>query len=67
MPKSTTIFLAFISLGSFAQRSNLSLEKLGLKEIQSQLSYIPAKSFNVLAYKGNDSVSFYKERITNVQ
>ncbi len=66
MPK-TTIFLAFISLNSFAQKSVVSLNKLGLNSFPSQLSYIPAKSFNVLAYKGNDSVSFYKERITTVQ
>ncbi len=37
MPKfTTTIFLAFISLGSFAQKSALTLEKLGLKSLQQK-------------------------------
>ena len=67
MTKLATItFLAFINLGSFAQKTSLTLEKLRLKNLQQHLSYIPAKSFNVLAYKGNDSVSFYKERITTL-
>ena len=49
MPKfATTIFLATISINSFAQKSVLSIEKLGLKSLQAQVSYIPAKSFNSL-------------------
>lgn len=65
MPKSSTIFfLAFIPLSSFAQKS--TLDKSVVKNLKAQLSYIPARSFNILAYKGNDSVSFYKERITTV-
>ncbi|HMK27596.1 MAG TPA: SUMF1/EgtB/PvdO family nonheme iron enzyme [Chitinophagaceae bacterium] len=68
MPKfTTTIFLAFISLGSFAQKSNLSLEKLGLKNLLPHVSYIPAKSFNSLVYTGKDSVSSYSSRTSSVQ
>jgi formylglycine-generating enzyme required for sulfatase activity len=68
MPRfATTIFLAFICLASFAQKSNLTLEKLGLKHLQSQVSYIPAKSFNSLAYTGKDSASSYNQRIASVQ
>src|SRR5258705_12917546 len=67
MPKSTTIFLAFISLGSFAQKSSLSLEKLGLKNLLPHVSYIPAKSFNSLVYTGKDSVSSYSSRSSSVQ
>lgn len=67
MPKSTTIFfLAFISLSSFAQKSSVSLEKLGLKNLQSQLNYIPAKSFTSHSYTGSDSVSFYGPRVASV-
>ena len=62
----TTIFLAFICLDSMAQKSNLSLEKLGLKHLQSQLSYIPAKSFTSRSYTGSDSVSFYGPRVVSV-
>jgi len=66
MPKSTTIiFLAFISLGSFAQKSKL--EKLGLKNLLPHISYIPAKSFNSLVYTGKDSVSSYSSRTSSVQ
>ena len=68
MPKSTTtIFLAFISLGSFAQKSNLSLDKLGLKSLLLHVSYIPAKRFNSLVYTGKDSVSDYSTRTSSVQ
>jgi formylglycine-generating enzyme len=67
MPKATTIFLAFISLGSFAQKPGLTLEKLGLKNLQQHLSYIPAKSFNSLVYTGKDSVSTYNSRTSSVQ
>ncbi len=67
MPKSTsTIFLALISLNSFAQKPRGSLEKLGLKNILSDISYIPAKSFTSLDYTGSDSVSFYGKRIATV-
>ena len=62
-----TIFLAFVSLCSVGQKSNWSLEKLGLKNLQSQLSYIPAKSFNSLTYTGKDSASSYGQRIATVQ
>ena len=62
----TTFFLAFISINSFAQKSVVSLEKLGLKSLQAQLSYIPAKSFNSLVHAGSDSVSTYEPRITSV-
>lgn len=68
MPKfTTTIFLAFISLGSFAQKSALTLEKLGLKSLQQKMSYIPAKSFNSLVHTGSDSVSNYTSRISTVR
>jgi formylglycine-generating enzyme len=66
MPKSTTtIFLAFISLSSFAQKTKL--EKLGLKNLLPHVSYIPAKSFNSLVYAGKDSVSSYSPRTSSVQ
>ena len=65
MPKfTTTIFLAFISILSVAQK--LGLEKLGLKDLQQQVSYIPAKSFNSLVHTGSDSVSTYTPRISSV-
>lgn len=65
MPKSTTIFLlTFISLNSFAQKPGL--EKLGLKNLQQKLSYIPAKSFTSLSYTGSDSNSFYGPRVATV-
>lgn len=68
MPKfATTIFLATISINSFAQKSVLSIEKLGLKSLQAQVSYISAKSFNSLTYTGSDSVSFYGKRIASVR
>ena len=68
MPKSTTtIFMALISLSLFAQKSNLSLEKLGLKNLLPHVSYIPAKSFNSLVYTGKDSVSTYSSRTSSVQ
>ncbi|MGQ0739039.1 MAG: formylglycine-generating enzyme family protein [Bacteroidota bacterium] len=67
MPKSTTtFFLALISLSAFAQKSALSLEKLGLKHLQGQLSYIPTKTFTSLAHTGNDSMSHYKSRNSSV-
>lgn len=67
MPRfATTFFLAFITLSSIAQKSKLSLDKLGLKGLQSQLSYIPSKSFNSLVHTGSDSVSTYKPRISTV-
>ena len=62
----TTIVLAFINLGSMAQISNLSLEKIGLKNLHAQLSYIPAKSFNSLAHTGMDTASSYNQRIASV-
>src|SRR5258705_3472361 len=67
MPKPTTIFLALISFSSFAQKSYLSLEKLGLKNLFPHVSYIPAKSFNSLVYTGEDSVSSYSSRTSSVQ
>jgi formylglycine-generating enzyme required for sulfatase activity len=68
MPKSTTtIFLAFISLGSLAQKKTPSLEKLGLKNLQPQLIYIPSKTFTSLAYSGSDSVSTYRSRTSSVE
>lgn len=66
MPKfTTTIFLAFISILSVAQKPGL--EKLGLKDLQQQVSYIPAKSFNSLIHTGSDSVSGYAPRISSVK
>ncbi|MGH2553520.1 MAG: formylglycine-generating enzyme family protein [Chitinophagaceae bacterium] len=62
----TTIFIVLISLYSFAQKNVLSLEKLGLKPLKDQLSYIPAKSFNSLVHTGSDSVSNYAPRISSV-
>ena len=67
MPKfATTIFLATISINSFAQKSVLSIEKWGLKSLQAQVSYIPAKSFNSLVHSGSDSVSTYSPRTSSV-
>ncbi|MEK7224836.1 MAG: hypothetical protein AAB221_04050 [Bacteroidota bacterium] len=66
MPKfTTTIFLAFISLGLFAQKS--ALEKLGLKSLHQKVSYIPSKSFNSLVHTGSDSVLNYTSRISTVR
>ena len=62
-----TICLTFVSLVSYTQKSIVSLEKIGLKNLQPQLSYIPAKSFNSLAYTGKDSASSYSQRIASVQ
>lgn len=67
MPKSTTIFLALISLSAFAQKPSPSLEKLGLKHLQSQVSYIPPKTFTSLVYRGSDSVSTYRSRNSSVE
>jgi sulfatase modifying factor 1 len=68
MPKfAITIFLATISIHSFAQKSVMTLEKLGLKNLQPQLSYIPAKSFNSLVFSGKDSASSYGQRIASVE
>jgi len=67
MPKYiTNILLAFITLGSIAQKPGGSLEKLGLKNILSNISYIPPKSFTSLDYTGSDSVSFYGKRTDTV-
>jgi sulfatase modifying factor 1 len=65
MPKSTTFFLAFVSISSFAQKS-VSLEKLGLKSFQQKLSYIPSKSFTSHSFTGSDSTSFYGPRVATV-
>lgn len=68
MPKSTTTFLlAFFSFGSFAQKTPRLLEKMGLKDLQQEVSYIPVKSFTSLAYTGSDSVSFYRSRTSTVE
>jgi formylglycine-generating enzyme required for sulfatase activity len=68
MPRFTsTFFFAFISLCAIAQKSDFSLEKLGLKNLQEQVSYIPAKSFNSLVYTGKDSASSYSQRIASIQ
>lgn len=68
MPKTTTTFLlAFISLGSIAQKSTPSLEKLGLKQLQQQVSYIPGKTFVSLAFTGSDSMSKYRSRNSSVK
>ncbi len=67
MPGIAAIFcFTFFSFCAAAQKPGGSLEKLGLKNILSNLSYIPAKSFNSLDYSGNDSVSFYGKRIASV-
>ena len=67
MPKfATIIFLALISSGAVAQKPSGSLEKLGLKNILSDISYIPPKSFTSLDYTGSDSVSFYGRRTATV-
>lgn len=67
MPKATTIFFpAFICIGSFAQKSEATLEKAGLKNLLKQLSYVPTKSFTSLSYTGKDSVSFYGPKIASV-
>jgi formylglycine-generating enzyme required for sulfatase activity len=66
-PKYTsTFFLVFFSLCTVAQKQNGVLEKIGLKNLQSHVSYIPAKSFNSLVYTGKDSVSDYNSRISTV-
>lgn len=75
MPKySTTLFLALISVYSFAQKSarkdtvgELKLEKSVLKKLSFDLSYIPAKSFNSLVRIGSDSASSYRSRIVSVK
>jgi sulfatase modifying factor 1 len=67
MPKfASAILLVFITPGSFAQKSMVSMEKSVLKNLQPQLSYIPAKSFNSLVFSGKDSASLYNQRIASV-
>jgi formylglycine-generating enzyme len=63
----TTLCLVLIGMHSFAQKPALSLEKLGLKHLQQQVSYIPAKTFTSLAYAGSDSMSRYRSRNSSVE
>ncbi|HUR67083.1 MAG TPA: SUMF1/EgtB/PvdO family nonheme iron enzyme [Chitinophagaceae bacterium] len=68
MPKSTTtFFLAFISFCSNAQKPGLTLEKIGLKYLQREVSYIPTKTFTSLSYNGSDSLSNYRSRYSSVK
>jgi formylglycine-generating enzyme required for sulfatase activity len=68
MPKSTTtICLAFISLSLFAQPSTLPLNKILVKNILQNVSYIPSKSFVSNSYTGSDSLSSYKSRFATNQ
>ncbi|NOT49813.1 MAG: SUMF1/EgtB/PvdO family nonheme iron enzyme [Chitinophagaceae bacterium] len=75
MPKyTTTLFMALISIYSFAQKSvrkdtveEWKLEKSVLKKLPFDLSYIPAKSFTSLVRTGNDSASSYRSRIVSVR
>jgi formylglycine-generating enzyme len=59
----TTICLAFIGQVSFAQPSTLPIEKLPVKNVLPNESYIPSKSFTSLSHTGSDSVSSYIPRI----
>jgi formylglycine-generating enzyme len=68
MPKSTTTFcLALISQGLFAQSPTLSIDKLPVKNLLQNVSYIPAKSFISLSHTGSDSMSSYIPRIATNQ
>jgi formylglycine-generating enzyme required for sulfatase activity len=68
MPKcNTTIWLALISLGSFAQPSTLSIDKLKVKNVLKNLSLIPSKSFVSLSQTSNDSASFYNRKFSTNQ
>ena len=68
MPRTTTtLCLALLCLHSVAQKSPRLLEKMGLKDLQQKVNYIPPKSFTSLAHTGSDSVSFYRSRTSTVE
>lgn len=68
MSRTTTIFcLALFSVQSMAQKYPRLLEKMGLKDLQQKMIYIPAKSFTSLAHTGSDSVSAYRSRTSTVE
>ncbi len=67
VPKYTsTFFLVIISLCSVAQKQSGSVEKIGLRNVLSHISYIPPKSFTSLDHTGTDSVSSYGKKIVAV-
>lgn len=66
MPRSTTtIFLALISICSFAQKASFPLDKSVAKKFPG-LKYIPAKTFQSLVHTGSDSVGDYSPRMSSV-
>ncbi len=68
MPRSTaTILLFLFGFNAFAQKVPRLLEKLGLKELQQKVEYIPPKTFSSLNYTGGDSVSLYRSRTSIVK
>lgn len=62
----TTIFSILIYITLMAQESSLPLDKLPLKNLLKQVSYVPVQSFTSLSYTGKDSVSFYGPRVASV-
>ena len=66
MPRTITILLFFLSFGSFAQKTTRMLDKIGLKDLQQRVNYIPVKSFTSLFHTGADSVISYRPRSITV-
>lgn len=62
MRKTFALFLIFPNFCSLAQKPTRMLEKMGLKELQQQVNYIPVKRFTSLVFAGTDSVTNYRPR-----
>src|SRR6185503_20230900 len=60
------ILLSVSFVSAPAQQSSFPIDKLAIKNIFPNLSYIPAKTFTSLAYKGNDTVMNYRARNSSV-
>ena len=67
MPKTFTIFLVFLNFCSLAQKPTRMLEKMGLKDLQQRVNYIPVKKFTSLVHTGTDSVTSYRPRSITVE
>ncbi len=63
---SATFLIALSSTCVYAQQSSFPIDKLAIKNIIPNLSYIPAKTFKSLDYSGNDTVMNYKARNSSV-
>lgn len=62
----TTIFSIPVYIFSMAQESSLPPDKLPVKDLLRNLSYVPDQSFTSLSYTGRDSVSFYGPGVASV-